>query len=295
MDKLFSERYGYVVKQVQFGSLDRITKNFLWEEIYFFFMIQIEIDLEEDDSRAGKNLLMKIDREIFHNSLLVFPSNDPKQVIKSCENLVLNSSWYFIFDLVEMLVQNGSNVFESKSEYKKALKLFIKAFNKVLEEQKALYRLASTLVVPITSEAELSVLSDALEDTDKLPTVNGHLIKALKHLSNRTNPDYHNSIKESISALEALLGIIVADPKKDFSDAITLIKKRKVISVNMHLENTLKSMYRWASDEGAIRHADKGSDSVIDLDDAKLMLTTCSGLVSYLIAKSIKAGIEFQK
>ena len=78
-------------------------------------------------------------------------------------------------------------------------------------------------------------------------------------------------------------------------DAITTLKRRKVISMNTHLENTLRYMYRWASDEGAIRHADKGTGSIIDLDDAKFMLVTCSGLVSYLIAKSVKAGIELSK
>ena len=68
------------------------------------------------------------------------------------------------------------------------------------------YRFVDGVIAPITSEEEISAINDAL--AVKFSPVRPHLNSALEKLTDRKNPDYRNSIKESISAVEALVQTI---------------------------------------------------------------------------------------
>jgi len=52
------------------------------------------------------------------------------------------------------------------------------------------------------------------------------------------------------------------------------------------------AIYGYTSDEGGIRHA-MLEEKIIDFEDAKFMLVSCSAFINYLIMKSTKSGIEF--
>lgn len=62
------------------------------------------------------------------------------------------------------------------------------------------------MIVPITNKYELGALKKAMKT--KYESVNQHIAKAVSLYSKRKNPDYENSIKESISAVEAMCCII---------------------------------------------------------------------------------------
>ena len=65
---------------------------------------------------------------------------------------------------------------------------------------------------------EVAALEEALGD-NRFPQVTAHLDSALTKLSSRDNPDYRNSIKESISAVESMASI-VAGKKATLEDAL---------------------------------------------------------------------------
>ena len=75
------------------------------------------------------------------------------------------------------------------------------------------YRFVGDRIVHITAEAEVAAIENALKDTSPLSGVNRHLDSALEKLADRRNPDCRNSIKESISAVEALACLITHNPK----------------------------------------------------------------------------------
>jgi hypothetical protein len=106
-----------------------------------------------------------------------------------------------------------------------------------------------------------------------------HLDTALARLADRSAPDYRNSIKESISAVEAVCQILTGDPKATLGQAL------KKLSIHSALEKGFSAIYGYTSDADGIRHA-LYEESILDADDAKFFLVSCSAFVNYLIAKS---------
>ncbi len=72
--------------------------------------------------------------------------------------------------------------------------------NIVLEEEMSGYRFVDNYIAPIIDEVEIKEVEEALEC--RYTPVKRHLSNALELLSDRENPDYQNSIKESITAVE---------------------------------------------------------------------------------------------
>ena len=151
-------------------------------------------------------------------------------------------------------------------------------FNRILEEEVSGYRILNKLVVPITSEMELATINEA--QNTPYDSVNTHINKALKLFADRKKPDYENSIKESISAVEAMCCIItgMTGAQATLGNAM---KKLKDNGVHIHsaMEKAYASLYGYTSDENGIRHG--GTDFTnAPSEDAKYMLVSCSAFVN---------------
>ncbi len=158
--------------------------------------------------------------------------------------------------------------------------------NAILEEEKSGYRIINDKFVNIVSKTEL----EAIEQASNSPyaSVNTHIKKALLLYSDRKNPDYENSIKESISAVEAMCCTITG--MKGASATLgAALKKLEDNGVVIHsaLREAFSKMYGYTSDADGIRHGGidfKNAPS----EDAKYMLISCSAFVNYLIEKQGK-------
>ncbi len=115
-----------------------------------------------------------------------------------------------------------------------------------------------------------------------------HINTALAKLSDRKQPDYRNSIKESISAVEPIAKMISGNSKTELPTALKIIRDK--IGLHPALEKGFNSIYGYTSDGDGIRHA-LTEESTCDFEDAKYMLVSCSAFINYLIMKSQKAGI----
>ena len=110
-------------------------------------------------------------------------------------DLFFKWSWDEVYDFIEFVAQNYS--------VDPANKEFMAFCNNILEREMSAYRFVGGAIAPITSEEEISAINDAM--TVKIFPVRAHLNSALEKLTDRKHPDYRNSIKESISAVEALV------------------------------------------------------------------------------------------
>lgn len=79
-------------------------------------------------------------------------------------------------------------------------------------------------ISPITDEVELSEITEALSISDDV--LHDHLDKALGYLSDRENPDYANSIKESITAVEYACNKITGEKNTTLGSLLKHIDKR---------------------------------------------------------------------
>jgi len=81
---------------------------------------------------------------------------------------------------------------------------------------------------------------------DSLKPVREHLKQSLTLLADKTNPDYRNSIKESISSVESLSKIIAKLPKATLSPALAAIEKK--ITLHPSLKEAFQKRYGYTSD-----------------------------------------------
>jgi hypothetical protein len=144
--------------------------------------------------------------------------------------------------------------------------------------------------VPITTDEEVAAVEAALQTP--LSSVQEHVHRAVVCLSNRKDPDFRNSIKESISAVEAICSTIVGKPHATLSKALARIETK--IPIHKAQKEAFESLYGYTSDAEGIRHAllDKGT---LTADDAKFMLVSCSAFIEFLVSKADQAGIGLDK
>jgi hypothetical protein len=189
----------------------------------------------------------------------------------------LSADYAGVYDRVEFLLEHIDDTWV-KVLGKRFGKL-AKAINWALERELAAYRLVNGLIVPVTSQQEVDALDEALSLTGPFSGAQTHIASALAHLSSRQNPDYRNSIKESISAVEAAAAVIAGKPGATLGAALaTLEKERKL---HGSLKVAFSALYGYTSDANGIRHA-LMDEPDLTAADAKFFLLTCSSFVNYL-------------
>lgn len=196
----------------------------------------------------------------------------PVECLKSIEDNFLKLAWNEVYDFLEFIFNNLDN-------YQR--KLFVIECNKALERENSAYRFVGAHIAPITSEVEILSLENAIFSPYK--EVSGHIDKALALYSSKTNPDYQNSIKESISAVEALAKIISKDDK-----SLGKLLDRKEFNLHPALCGGLKQIYGYASDASGIRHSAVVGGEQADAAEALFMMVVCSASVHLIMQRNDK-------
>ncbi len=294
--KLFSQREGLkpLKQRIQIDSVDEDLKNSLWNCFLKFVEVLTPFTGVKLFRRLGELLWIN-----YFKQPLDTLSNDPSEIYKYIRDYFFDSKrkWNEIYDFIEFVVKVYPFVVNDDVDSKKKnefIKAFIKACNIVLERELSAYRFVGEKIIKITSEIEIKEIEEALENTkniDKLKPVNEHLKRAIELLSDRKSPDYRNSIKESISALESLCKIIINDGNKTLGKALNIMKDQKIIDLHSALYQIGHNLYGYASDCGGIRHGKSVPNCNVNFEDAKFMLLCCSSYINYLIAKASELQI----
>ena len=216
-------------------------------------------------------------KQVSYNPDIIY---DEEQIFrKYINNTIYHDEYGAVFTVLEYVVQNLD--YYAGKHYIINFPLF-DLFNDLFEKEYVGYRFVNGIIVPITSIIEVEEIKAALS----LPydNVKKHLDKALALMSDRESPDYENSIKESISAVEAMCSIILGT-SGTLGAALKKIEKEKAVSIHPVLSEAFKKLYGYTSDSSSgIRHAAKigGVDSTFQ--EARYMLIACTAFVNYLKA-----------
>lgn len=282
----FSQRYGHVPVRsaLQTGEIDDGLRNRLWNLIRgSFFGMAPPFRGAAGDFLYATTDADSVFKNIWHNYLkrtVESIGNSYFDALNSVKTYFVTCQWYEVYDFVEFLSETTVGLFKNQ---------FVDAVNKVLKEEMSGYRLVSGHIVQITSEEEIAAIQQALTLPDSLKPVREHLSQSLTLLSDRKSPDYRNSIKESISAVESLSKIISNQPKATLGPALNAVEsKTKLHSV---LKEAFQKLYGYTSDAQGIRHA-LMDEPTLDAEDSKFMLVSCAAFVNYLVVKAHKAGIK---
>lgn len=154
--------------------------------------------------------------------------------------------------------------------------------NELFQREYVGYRFIDGEITPISDDIEVAEIEKSLDI--KFQGCKSHIKKALGFLSDRENPDYKNSIKESISAVESICQIIAQNSKATLGEALKKLEEHGV-KIHEAMKKSFSSLYGYTSDEGGIRHCEGIFESNVTFEEAKFMLVSCSAFVNYLIAE----------
>ena len=150
-------------------------------------------------------------------------------------------------------------------------------YNKVFEEEYVGYRFVDKQITTITDNVEIQEI-EQVNDIG-ISSVQEHINKSLAYLSNRDKPDYENSIKESISAVEAMCNSIVG--KGTLGQTLNKLEQNGIV-IHGALKGAFSQLYGWTSDANGIRHAGDIGGASSTFDEAKFMLVSCCAFINYL-------------
>ena len=188
--------------------------------------------------------------------------------------------WFIKINMLEMSVQWLHEIGEKKQWIIGIVKNFVAQLNHEFARLSFAYRIVGKEVIEITSQNEIAEIEEALLQTSNIKS---HLSEALKLLSNRPNPDYRNSIKESISAVEALCREITGE--NTLGPALKALDK-KGLAIPTFLKSGFEKLYYYTNDsKTGIRHALMDASDAPSFEEAKFMLVACSAFVNYIQGK----------
>lgn len=269
---MFSEKYGYKQeKKIQIKSITKELRNRIWNLFYQCELKPYEVDENFlDDFLSGNSTIEEkiVDKLGFSINSVTPPKTRLRTYIEQ------SAKWYEVYDVVEIYI----SFLEEKEREQRT-----KQLNTIFEQEKSGYRIVLGEVTPITNDAEIETIEQAA--ATPYDSVNQHISKALAHYADLKNPDYENSVKEAISAVEAMCCVITGTSGRQATLG-KAIKKLEESGIRIHgaMEKGFESLYGYASDENGIRHGGKDFKSVPP-EDAKFMLISCSAFVNYLIEK----------
>lgn len=270
---LFSQRMKLVdvsdVIQKDYMSTDLRTS--LWN--YFYGIQENDYDYE-----FGKQLRNYLCVNLYKVCVDDFDRINPYDIIKS---RIMQDEWYSVYDMLEI----SYKFTKSNTRWDAVLgEDFAEICNLIFESENSAYRFINGEITPITDENEIKSIEEAINDAPH-KGVKEHLTTALSLLSDREHPDYRNSIKESISAVEAICRQITKESTLDKALPKLKIKGIQIPSI---LEDGMKKMYYFTNDKNGIRHAlmDEGVET--NFEEAKYMLVVCSAFINYLMAKQVR-------
>lgn len=275
----FSKRQGLVpsTKLAQRESIDTDLRNSLWSLLTLFYWETYEQPAASDYGRS--DYVARSNMQVLVSSLWLHYFKRPIDTIdqywgdclSKLRTYFFEATWNEVYDFVEFVAEYGDETVKEK---------FFDLCNSYLERENSAYRFVGGMVSEITSEQEITEVESALANTSPYAGAHAHLESALSHLSNKKSPDYRNSIKESISAVEALAKKL----SKDESGTLGNILKELERSKKLHpaLKSAFSSLYGYTSDAEGIRHA-LLEESNLTKADARFMLICCSAFINYAI------------
>ena len=276
---LFSKRYGYTKLS------DVIIREQITPEIESAICNCYEY-LQKDIVYGGYSYIYQdVKQKIwthYLNKKLVYFDEYEDIVIDYLESNEIE--WFYKLDLIEFTLKYLDYLVINHKINQNILFSFIYNINNGFERLNFAYRIIDNKIVEITSAEEIAAIEESLENEKE--NIKVHLKKALDLYAKRPVADYCNSIKESISAVEAYCREKTGE--NTLGDALKKLEKVGVVIPNV-LRTAFDKLYAYTNQPTTgIRHAlmDNEGTYVPKAEEALFMLVACCAFINYLSKKS---------
>ncbi len=251
-------------------------RNGLWNicSKYFFYNIYA-YNNKLRKSNDFKMLSIEIWSEHFEDAIDTIP-NYPADTLSKIREYFFGAAYWEVYNLIEFLAQ-FNKTYDWSTRYFKCND-FAKSCNGIFAREKSAFRFANCQLIKVTSETERREI-EATTSQNISVGVREHISAAAEHYSRRDSPDYRNSIKESISAVESAVSHVLG---RKSSGVKPLQSVSKELGLHPALTKGFISLYGYTSDAGGIRHA-LMDEPEITQEDAHYMLVSCAAFANYLL------------
>lgn len=281
--KWFGERNGYV-KVEDVIVRETVTESFLNGTINMY--VDLENYINYIYNITGKHLYVfrsmdeYIYKEFLNRNMRSYTWGRMSAIYDFLERG--HPKWYELFSLLEC-----SCYFLREHYDLLFVNYMIDGINRLFERDNYSYRMNKETgdIIEVTSDSEIESINEAL--SHPVDNVRTHLETAIKLLSAAQKvPDYRNSVKESISAVEACCRNITGETTLD--KAIAKLEGKGVV-INSEMKKGFSRLYYYTNDEATgIRHALMDDVNAPTSDEAIYMLVVCSAFINYLTKKNIQ-------
>lgn len=276
--------------EIQLKDFDKRTRIQLQNMISVFYN-----EVYNHDLYCGRAHIQEFIRfvlgTVYSESIDTRETYDDDPIINMINDTILNGDYDEVLTLVEALIQywdsylrkNRGNPYYYKHSNGWWIRSIFEAANMCFEQEYIGYRFVDGIIVPISDSYEIEAINGCLDN--KYQSVHEHISKANKLLADREKPDYENSIKESISAVEAICEIIT-ETKGAEATLGNMLKKMEKNGIEIHkgLKSAFNILYGYTSDAKGIRHAGDIGGHSATFEEAKFMLVACCAFINYLTA-----------
>lgn len=273
----FSERIGEATpKLAQFRTMDAELRASLWNVCKrIWFSPSHNGPVRIIDSRVHYRIAVKLYEDFYKTPIDEIP-RFVSEFVKQHLAFFMKSDWHIVYTLVEFL---RNELYQGLVDQRE----FDSRINDVLEREKAAYRFLAGVIAPLTNEIELEEVASAATRGGRFSPVANHIRTAVTLFAQNPHPDYRNSVKESISAVESAAKLITNQPNATLGEALKVVNDKHPL--HGAFRSGISSLYGYTSGEGGIRHG-LMDESNIDEADARYMLVSCSAFANYLISRS---------
>src|SRR5450631_173308 len=190
----FSDRLGITKPRaaLQIESIDEPLRNGLWQACIEHLIKPTDRTYDYDSIFIEIMSLIYVD--FFKKTTDSVPYGHAAG-IQSVRSWFFSAEWWEVYNFIEFLLPIGGSIFSERvSEF--------------LEREKSGYRIIDEHLVPITDRIEINSITDAISTGNRFASALEHLKTAVDLFAKKPRPDYRNSIKEAISAVESAAKII---------------------------------------------------------------------------------------
>ncbi len=274
---LFSERIGKKIKPVdiQIDSMTNDLRNRLWN-VFDTHIVQYDSSRDTGWRTDRRSDLDRFFIRVWNNLFKLPLDNRADNIavdVRYVRNYFFNCEWYEVYDFLEFCCKNfpGDGIIDD----------FKRVCNEFLEEELSAYRFVSDEIVRVTNAEEINTLENAIK-ADSV-TYGKHISRALELWGDRNAPDYRNSIKESISAVESIIKIHTGC--NSLRKGLNKLELEFNFELNNQLKDGVEKLWNYTNSEKGVRHYLMLDSKEIPSEDAYFMLVTCSALVNYILKK----------
>jgi len=282
---LFSQRRGLkpFEKAIQTEAMDKELRFGLWSSFHVCYLKQHDCAYRRISGSNLEGLFIQYWHNFFKYPIDNLDLSDIQEPTRRVRDWFFKAQWFDVYDFLEFTIKNGPEWFTND---------FRSMANEVMERENAAYRLVDTEITEITSPAEIEAVEVAISETSSLSGIQAHLKQALHHLSDRHHPDYRNSIKEAISAVEGVCQFVTGNNSATLGKALDLLESKK--QLHPALQQAFSKLYGYTSNADGIRHS-MLEESTLSFSDAKFMLVACSAFINYVLGRCAEGGISLRK